>query len=153
MHRMKPITTHCKSAEEMIECGERLGKLLKGGEIIELRGDVGAGKTTFVRGLARGIGSGDHVSSPTFTVSNVYNGHVMLHHLDLYRLADPGLMAHELAEIIDLPGESVVIEWAETVQNILPPEHIVISFLAPQENERVISVVLPEVYGYLAEAL
>lgn len=150
---MKVIEKRCDSAEETLAFGEAVGKLLKGGEVIELRGDIGAGKTTFVRGLARGIDSDDHVSSPTFTVRNEYKGRIVLHHLDLYRLHEPGIVEHELSEILGLPDESVVIEWAETVENILPESRIVMQFVSPDEKLRLITVEVPHGLEYIEAAL
>src|SRR5688572_15811906 len=88
-------TTDSLSTENF---AETIGSQLKGGEIIELIGDVGAGKTTFARGLARGVGSTDRVTSPTFTVSNVYeSGRIILKHYDFYRLNDLAIIKNELA--------------------------------------------------------
>src|SRR5687767_41688 len=83
------------------QLAEQLGQRLKGGEVIELASDLGGGKTTFVRGLARGFGSTDKVSSPTFTVQKVYKtGGKEMHHYDFYRLAEAGLTGHELEDSI-----------------------------------------------------
>ena len=101
------------SEAETSAAGEHLGRRLAAGDVVLLYGDLGAGKTAFVRGLARGLGaSPDAVSSPTFTLVQEYSGRVKLHHVDLYRLqpievGDLGL--DELSE-----GDAVVaVEWAE----------------------------------------
>ena len=104
------ILTH--SEEETAAAGERFAVRVKPGDVILLFGDLGAGKTAFVRGLARGIGaSADDVTSPTFTLIQEYKGRVALHHVDLYRLQPSeveGLGLDELRE-----GDSIVaIEWA-----------------------------------------
>src|SRR5689334_25117700 len=113
------ITTGDPAATEQL--GEAIGERLKGGEVIELVSDLGGGKTTFVRGLARGFGSSDRVASPTFTISKVYkSGSKELHHFDFYRLQESGLIAHELEEIIHDPMCTVVVEWAAVVKNVLP---------------------------------
>src|SRR3989344_4647612 len=80
--------------------GRLLGKLLKKPEVIELRADLGGGKTTFVRGLVKGFGSQDVVTSPTFTLNKVYQGRdgQQIHHFDFYRLSEPGIVADQLAE-------------------------------------------------------
>ena len=153
MQHMKSTEKRCNSVEETLALGESIGKLLRGGEIIELQGDVGAGKTTFVRGLAAGIGSKDHVSSPTLTVRNVYQGRITLHHLDLYRLHEPGLIEHELHEIIDQAHDSIVVEWAETLHDTLPEARVTLSFLAPEETLRVITVESPPELSYIEDAL
>lgn len=104
---------HTASEEETASAGERLGATLGAGDVVLLYGQLGAGKTAFVRGLAAGLGaSPDEVSSPTFTLVQEYRGRVTLYHVDLYRL--------EAAEVDDLGldelvvGDGVVaIEWAE----------------------------------------
>lgn len=146
---MRVIEKQCDSVDATLKLGEAIGKSLKGGEIIELRGDIGAGKTTFVRGLVSGIESSDHVSSPTFTVKNTYEGRILLHHLDLYRLHEPGVVEHELTEIIGLPNEAVVIEWAETVEDALPESRMIMKFVSPEENLRLIAIELPPELEYI----
>ena len=106
-----PIVT--STEEETSAAGERLAARLRSGDVILLYGELGAGKTAFVRGLARGLGAAaEEVSSPTFTLIQEYPGRVTLHHVDLYRL--------EEAEVDDLGHEELVsgdgvvaIEWAE----------------------------------------
>jgi tRNA threonylcarbamoyladenosine biosynthesis protein TsaE len=101
------------SEEETSAVGERVGRLLKPGDVVLLYGDLGAGKTAFVRGLARGVEApADDVSSPTFTLMQQYQGRMMLHHVDLYRLEPPEVDDLGLDEL--LTGSGVVaIEWAE----------------------------------------
>ena len=86
----------CSGTSATETYAEKLANRLVGGEVIELVGDVGAGKTTFVRGLAKGLGSTDHVSSPTFTVEQVYTGRLTLYHYDFYRLPDAGVVKNQL---------------------------------------------------------
>jgi tRNA threonylcarbamoyladenosine biosynthesis protein TsaE len=129
---------------------EEFGRQLKGGEVIELIGDVGAGKTAFVRGLARGIGSTDRVSSPTFTVSKVYASKNMnLHHYDFYRLDDLDIITRDLAEVIEDGKNSVVLEWADGVQGVLPHDHISIKIEVTGEISRALTVTKPEKYDYI----
>lgn len=109
------------SEEEMIKFGKSFGASLRAPYVIELVGDVGAGKTTFVRGLAEGLGVKEPVTSPSFTISKQYaypNGALI--HYDFYRLPDPGLMMEDLAESISDPHAIVVVEWADSVENLLP---------------------------------
>ncbi len=116
--------------------------------------DLGGGKTTLVRGLARGLGSHDHVSSPTFKISNVYSaGKLQLHHFDFYRLNDAGVVAHELHDVLEDPQAIVVVEWGDVVQNVLPPDRLNIQLKATSENERQITIKYPESLGYLIEDL
>ena len=87
------------STDEMIAFGEEIGRQISEGMVLELIGDVGAGKTTFTKGLAKGLGISETVQSPTFTISRVYEGEKLtLSHYDFYRLNDYGIMEMELAE-------------------------------------------------------
>lgn len=132
---------------------ERMGAQLKGGEVIELIGDVGAGKTTFVRGLARGAGSLDRVSSPTFTVSKIYTSqNVTIVHYDFYRLDDVSIMQNELAEALENEKTTIVMEWAEEVQDVLPNEHIILRFKSDGADTRQIESVIPAEYSYIGVA-
>jgi len=129
------------------ELGEKLGKQLKGGEVFQLVGDVGAGKTTFVKGLAKGLEVDDEVQSPSFTISRVYDGRdtLQLVHYDFYRLTDAGIMADELSEMVNDPQTITVVEWADIVEGVLPEGHFTISITAPTETTRAITV--PDEFG------
>lgn len=141
------------NAEQTEALGESLGRRLRGGEVIELVSDLGGGKTTLVRGLARGAGSADHVSSPTFTMSKTYTaGQLQLHHFDFYRLNEPGIMADELAEIIDDPQNVAIIEWSDIVQHVLPDQRLTIRIKQTTEDERVFELYVPAAYSYLLQA-
>ncbi len=122
----------------MREFGERLGGLLMGGEVIELVGDVGAGKTTLVRGIAKGMGINETVQSPSFTISRVYDAvaGIRLAHYDFYRLSDAGIMASELAEAVDEKDTVVIIEWASAVGQVLPSDRLTIEIVTPTETSR-----------------
>ncbi len=123
-----------------------LGSRLRGGEVIELRSDLGGGKTTFVRGLAKGAGSLDRVSSPTFTLSRIYKTKKFgIHHFDFYRLIDPGVLADQLAEAMG--GDNVVVvEWADIVTDVLPEQRISVEFqpTATSPDERQITFAYTE---------
>lgn len=131
-----------KSEQEMRLFGEKIGSSLKGGEVIELVGDVGAGKTTFVKGLATGLAVLDDVQSPSFTISRVYDARdgIQLAHYDFYRLNDAGIMADELRELVHDPLTVTVIEWADIVENVLPQGRLTLKFTAPSETKRVIEI-------------
>ena len=135
------------SEQETKQLAEKIGASLKGGEIFELLGDVGAGKTTFVKGLAKGLEVIDDVQSPSFTISRVYEARdgLELAHYDFYRLTDPGIMANELHEMVHDSKVVTVIEWADIVEGVLPNHHFTISFEAPSETTRRITV--PETLG------
>ena len=132
----------CNSIEETIALGQKIGKNLKGGEVIELISDLGGGKTTFVRGLAKGFGSADSVSSPSFTLSNMYRSknEKHMHHFDFYRLSEAGIVGNELSEVVGDPDMVVVIEWGEIVHDILPGNRIIISIKSLDEEKRSLKV-------------
>lgn len=123
---------------------ENIGKRLHGGEVFELVGDVGAGKTTFVKGLAKGLAVEDEVQSPSFTISRVYDARdqLQLAHYDFYRLNDAGILADELAEVTKDTTTITVIEWADIVDGVLPEHRYTITFASPSETTR--TVTLPE---------
>ena len=129
-----------KSTADMMDFGAKLGSLLQGGEVIELIGDVGAGKTTFTKGLAKGLAIADTVQSPSFTISRVYDGRLELVHYDFYRLNDAGVMALELADNLGDAEKVVVIEWAETVADILPESRIQVKITSFRETERLLEI-------------
>jgi tRNA threonylcarbamoyladenosine biosynthesis protein TsaE len=127
---------------EMHAFGARLARLLTGGEVIELRGDVGAGKTTFTKGLAAGLGIDETVQSPSFTISRVYdapNG-LRLAHYDFYRLHDAGIMADELNETVQDPSTVTVIEWADIVDGVLPVDRVTIAIAPTSETDRQVTL-------------
>lgn len=130
------------SIEETLEFSRLLGSYLRGGEVFELVGDVGAGKTTFTKGLAEGMGVVDDVQSPSFTVSRVYEARdsVELHHYDFYRLTDPGIMRYDLEESTADERVVVVVEWAQTVSDLLPPERIVVTFSSEDSEVRKVTI-------------
>lgn len=130
------------SDEQMKEFGERVGTLVQGGEVFELIGDVGAGKTTFTKGLARGLDVTDDVQSPTFTISRTYPGRdgLQLTHYDFYRLPHAGIMADEIHDVLQDPSAVVVIEWSEVVANVLPDDRVRLSIRATAENVREVTL-------------
>lgn len=124
----------------MLDFGREFAKKVPA-PVIELIGDVGAGKTTFVRGLAEGLGIKEPVTSPSFTISKSYalpDGRTLTHY-DFYRLNDPGLMAEDLAEKLN-DNNIVIIEWGESVANILPPNHVKISINYNNDNTREVTI-------------
>lgn len=127
------------SLEEMNRLASGLGECCIGGEVLELVGDVGTGKTTFTKGLAKGLGVTDDVQSPSFTISRVYVARdgLELHHYDLYRLSEPGIAQYDIAESVRDPKAVTVIEWGETVHGVLPADRVVIDFrYGDAETER-----------------
>ncbi len=114
-----------RSPEQTRRVGMRLGSLLRPGDVICLQGDLGAGKTTFVQGLAQGWGTLDAVSSPTFIIVNMYRraDGAQLHHMDAYRL-DSLPEAEELDLESMLARGPLLVEWAERIRDLIPANHI-----------------------------
>ena len=126
-----------RSPEQTRRAGIRLGSLLQPGDIIGLEGDLGAGKTTLMQGIASGWGSLDRVSSPTFVLVNVYRrpDQQRLYHLDAYRLSS-GFEAEDLDLDSMLESGPLVIEWADRVQQVLPQERLWLAINWVDENQR-----------------
>lgn len=117
------FVTH--SAGETTAVGRHLGALLDHGDLVLLHGGLGAGKTTFVQGLAAGAGVTGYVHSPTFVLVHRYEGRLPLFHLDLYRL-EGELEAHDLAIDEMLDEGAVVVEWADRAPVVFPAEHLTV---------------------------
>jgi len=131
------------SAEETFECAQAFAKTLKVPAVICLFGDLGAGKTTFVKGLAAGIGAASHstVNSPTFQYLNIYSGTVPLYHFDLYRLKSTDDFV--LLGFDEFFGQGIVcIEWAEKIKAIIPKNAIKIT-LSYEGEGRKIEIAIP----------
>lgn len=143
-----------KDITETGAMSQQIGKALRGGECIELLSDVGGGKTTFVRGLVRGAGSSDHVSSPTFAISKIYSAPKFnIAHFDFYRLSEPGLIEHEIADIIDDKKTVTVIEWSDIVANVLPDDRLKISIKILDDQVREVTFDYPSNLAYLIAGL
>jgi tRNA threonylcarbamoyladenosine biosynthesis protein TsaE len=126
------------SEDEMKAFGARLARLFTGGEVIELVGDVGSGKTTLTKGIAKGLGVDEDVQSPSFTISRVYDARdgLRLAHYDFYRLGEAGLMADDLNEAMHDKHTVTVIEWAGIVESTLPVDRLTLNFVSPSETSR-----------------
>lgn len=129
-----------RSPEETQRLGEALGRRLKAGDVVATIGELGAGKTCFLQGLARGLGVTETATSPTFVLINQYRGRLPVYHVDAYRTTS-------LAELLDLGleelfyGEGVtVVEWADKLLPLLPPHAVTvrISGLGDEPREIVI---------------
>lgn len=114
-----------RSPEETERLGQKLGAALAGGDVLALYGELGTGKTTLVRGIARGLGAARaSVTSPTFVLIHEYHGHLRLAHADLYRLSTPlELQDIGLWDYLD-EDTAVAIEWAEKAGDELPPDRL-----------------------------
>jgi tRNA threonylcarbamoyladenosine biosynthesis protein TsaE len=126
-----------RSPDQTRRIGAHLGGALQAGDVICLQGDLGAGKTTFVQGVAQGWGSSDSVSSPTFIIVNEYgrDGSGRLFHMDAYRLDSP-LEAEQLDLDSMLADGALLIEWPERIDGLVPPEHLWIDLAHKGEEER-----------------
>ncbi len=126
-----------RSAEQTRRLGARLGAVLQRGDVICLQGDLGAGKTTFVQGVAKGWGSQDTVSSPTFILVNEYrrSDGGLLFHMDAYRVASTP-EAEELDLDSMLAAGALLIEWPERIDGLVPPEHLWVKLEHVDEEER-----------------
>ena len=130
------------SVEETFEVGRRLGSLLVDGGVVGLVGDLGAGKTTFTKGLACGAGCPDYhrVSSPTYVLEQIYRGACSIHHYDAYRLGSPEeLLALGLDERLS-EHALIVIEWADLVDSVLPEGRLRIEFELAGESSRILHI-------------
>ncbi len=109
-----------ESLEDTQAVAQRIADMLVSGDVLCMYGDLGAGKTAFVKGLAKGLGINDHITSPTFTIVNEYFGRLKLYHFDVYRIADPDEM-YEIGYEEYVYGDGVsVIEWPQLIDEILP---------------------------------
>ena len=126
-----------RSPEQTRRIGMRLGSALQTGDVICLQGDLGAGKTTFVQGIAKGWGSQDSVSSPTFIIVNVYRreDQSQLFHMDAYRL-DSTSEAEELDIDSMLAQGPLVIEWPERINGLVPDDRLWVKLEHVDEEER-----------------
>jgi tRNA threonylcarbamoyladenosine biosynthesis protein TsaE len=138
---VKRIQLLSGSPAETRALAARLGAGLRPGDVVALRGELGAGKTEFVRGLAAGLGvPEDAVASPSFALAYEYQGRLTLVHLDLYRLAK--ITPEFLPDVEDyLTGPQVMaVEWAERLGDLLPPEHLDVVLVITGEEERQITL-------------
>ncbi len=130
------------SPEDTYAIGQELAKRLKTGDCLALVGDLGAGKTAIVRGLAIGLGLDDPrmVSSPTYVLVQEYPGRVPIFHLDLYRMVSPAVELSELGLDEMLEEGVVLIEWADRARGALPANHITLEFEITGQDSRTLTL-------------
>jgi tRNA threonylcarbamoyladenosine biosynthesis protein TsaE len=129
-----------RSADETFELGRRLGEQLNGRAVILLKGDLGAGKTVFAKGVAAGLGiDAADVTSPSFTLINVHDGRLRLYHIDLYRLESSSRIDLGLEEILEDERGVVMIEWAERLK-FAPESSVEVEISYLSDSERVIVI-------------
>ena len=128
------------SAEATEAAGERLGATLGPGAVVALTGELGAGKTSFVQGLVRGLGASVRATSPTFVLVNEYAGRVPIHHVDAYRTESmTELMDLGLLEMIGGDGVTIV-EWADRLTPLMPPDAIHVHITGVGDELRTITI-------------
>ena len=123
----------------MKQLGEAIGRSVSGGEVLELVGDIGAGKTTLTKGIAQALGVNEPVQSPTFTISRVYDSPkgLRLVHYDFYRLGEAGIMGDEIREAAD-DDSVIIVEWAGAVDDDLPKDRLLVKITTISEEERLV---------------
>jgi tRNA threonylcarbamoyladenosine biosynthesis protein TsaE len=137
------ITLFSSSPEETAAWGERLGRSLAGGSVVALRGGLGTGKTCFTKGIARGLGVSEEVTSPTYTIISEYEGSPPLYHIDAYRLSgDEDFRALGGEELLDGGGVSV-IEWSERIPRSLPSGAVLVELEFAGGERRRIHIAAP----------
>ncbi len=139
------MTFFTKNEEETIKLAEKIGLLLKKGDILAMKGDLASGKTTFTKGIAKALKIEDNITSPTFCLINEYEGEkenekIKLYHFDVYRLSGEEEFLNLGSEEI-LYGEGIcVIEWSEKVEGLLPKKSIVCEIKTIKDCEREIKI-------------
>lgn len=135
---MNEYIVRTNSTEETLQFSKELAQKLQPGDVITLEGDLGAGKTTFTKGLAVGLDINKNVSSPTFTIIKEYNGRLPLYHMDVYRLEDS---YEDLGFDEYFEGQGVtVVEWAHLIEEQLPNELLQIKITHGEENSRSLTI-------------
>jgi tRNA threonylcarbamoyladenosine biosynthesis protein TsaE len=156
MSSLLTLQINSDNADFTEQVGEIIGNACRGGEVFVLESDLGGGKTTFVRGLARGLGSEDTVTSPTFMISRVYEASMLtLHHFDFYRLDEPGVVLSELEEVLKESQNVVAIEWSGIVGGVLPENRVTVAIKKVADNEqvRILTITYPDYAAYLFEEM
>ena len=134
------LTFTTSSAEETITLGEKIGRLLKKGDIIAMQGTLAAGKTTITKGIAKALGITDTITSPTFCLISEYQGTMPLYHMDVYRL-DGTEDFINLGTDDMLYGDGVsIIEWSEKIMDELPSNTIVLKITPQNDGKRLIEI-------------
>lgn len=128
-----------KSEEQTLKLGKAFGKRLKSGDIVAFYGGLGAGKTTFIKGVIQGLDIDDRVTSPTFMFMKMYitPQQASVFHIDLYRTeSEADVKALGLAELMEQDNVIMLIEWAEKMEQLLPEKTIKVAFTTKREGDR-----------------
>lgn len=131
---------HTTTEDQTIALGEKIGSLLKGGEVLAMRGTLGAGKTTITKGIAKALGIDETITSPTFCLISEYSGKMPLYHMDVYRLGGAEDFA-DLGTDDMIYGEGVcIIEWSEKIMSELPKKTIILKIEPQNDGSRIITI-------------
>lgn len=134
------ITLKTNTAEETIEFGRKIGRLLTKGDVIAMQGTLAAGKTTITKGIAESLGVTDTITSPTFCLISEYSGKMPLYHMDVYRL-DGGEDFINLGTDDMIYGDGVsIIEWSEKIMDELPKKTIILKLEPQEDGSRIITI-------------
>ena len=134
------LTFHTKTEQETIALGEKIGRLLKKGDIIAMQGTLAAGKTTITKGIARALEITDTITSPTFCLISEYYGRMPLYHFDVYRLEGTEEFINLGADDM-LYGDGVsIIEWSEKIMDELPSRTIILRLTPQEDGSRIIEI-------------
>ncbi len=128
------------SAEETGRAGEELGRKLSKGDVVSLRGSLGAGKTVFAKGIAKALGITEPIVSPTFTIVQEYIGREKLYHLDLYRLSGEDEFESMGGEEFLYPDGITLIEWSEKIEDMLPDSTVYVNIGIDESGRRIIDI-------------
>ena len=128
------VEIYLNSSEETLKLGEIIGKSLNPGSIIALVGDLGAGKTVLVKGIAKGLGLEEEPNSPTFVIMNYYEGEIPLYHFDLYRLSDEDELVGIGYDECFFGNGVCAVEWADRISEIFPEHTIKIDITIPESD-------------------
>lgn len=135
------------SPEETLQVGFEFGQTLKENDVVCLIGELGAGKTTFIKGLVAGVANypSEKVQSPTFVYLNIYKGHKTIHHFDLYRLKDIEAFLSMGFEDYLSGGGICCIEWSERIASLLPSTCLFVTLRHVAEDKRQITIDVPSI--------
>ena len=134
------ITLKTNTAEETIELGRKIGRLLTKGDVIAMQGTLAAGKTTITKGIAESLGVTDTITSPTFCLISEYSAKMPLYHMDVYRL-DGGEDFINLGTDDMIYGDGVsIIEWSEKIMDELPKKTIILKLEPQEDGSRIITI-------------
>lgn len=149
---MKSETFKSQSEDQTLELGRQFAKKLTKGSVVALHGELGAGKTQFIKGICEHFHIDEPVTSPTFTLVNEYYGksngsHITIFHIDLYRLKKQNEILESGINEYFFDGDAItLVEWGEKAENLLPEKHIMINIdLSPDvTDDRVITIIYPD---------